>query len=246
MSLKMRLINRVQDYLGRRNFIIDRPALPDVHPLDLLAVMADRVTVPEPDFCVLQVGANDGQSVDPLGASLSRRQWRAVLVEPLPEPYSKLQAYHANHPHVTTVNCAVGDEDGQATIWRFEAGPDVPLKLTECASFNRTMLTRRIKNRPDLRKRIVGVEVPVFTVPSLMQQHGLPQIHLLQIDAEGYDYKIIHSALKAGIEPAIINFEHWHLTPEEKAQCAEELAQHGYDFSSIGRDTLAARQSILP
>jgi hypothetical protein len=66
------------------------------------------------------------------------------------------------------------------------------------------------------------------------------------VDAEGYDYRIIRSAFAAGVVPSIINFESWHLNVREKQQCAEELRDRGYQFATIGRDTVAAHRSILP
>jgi FkbM family methyltransferase len=246
MAFKSWAINAVQGFLHKRNFVIHRLPLPDLNSLDIVSLLAARVAVPPEQFCVLQIGANDGQYVDPIYPLLKKNPWRAVRVEPLPEPFAKLKALHEGDQRVMPVNCAVAETDGEATIYRFENHPDVPLSLTVCASFDRRLLLRQVKHRPSLRKHVVGVKVPAYTVATLMGRCSLPRIDLLQVDAEGYDYRLIRTAFAAGVLPAIINFESWHLPVDEKRQCAQELADRGYNFATVGRDTVAAHQSILP
>lgn len=245
MSFKLWLINTIQGYLNQRNFVIQRLPLPDLNPLDIVAILSARISIPADEFCVLQVGANDGQYVDPIYHLLREHPWRAVLVEPLPEPFAKLRQLHRDRPNIIPVNCAVAEIDGQATMYRFENLPGIPSDITGLASFDRDMLERQFKHKPFLRKHIIETQVPAWTIRTLMQQYNLPRLNLLQVDAEGRDYRIIHSALEAGITPSIIQFESWHLSPQEKRSCAEELRDRGYQYVTIGPDTIAAHTSDL-
>lgn len=90
-----------------------------------------------------------------------------------------------------------------------------------------------------LEQHVEPVCVPVLTVPSLLRKHNLDRCDLLQVDTEGHDCRIVQSAIKAGLRPAIINYEFIHTPPEERARCKRLLAEHGYAFLDVGRDTLA-------
>ena len=73
--------------------------------------------------CVIQVGANDGIMCDPLRRFFvhgMNQKIRAVLVEPIPFYYTKLQTLYAEDPNITVLNVACGASRGRAPLYFIE------------------------------------------------------------------------------------------------------------------------------
>jgi hypothetical protein len=90
------------------------------------------------------------------------------------------------------------------------------------------------------------VRVSMLTLHSLLRKHGIDRISLLQVDTEGSECRIVLAALREGLRPEIINYEYIHADPRQRLKCKRLLAECGYDFIDVGRDTLAVRQSKAP
>ena len=94
-----------------------------------------------------------------------------------------------------------------------------------------------------LEKDIIADKVPCISFMDLIKKEGISKLHLLQIDAEGYDVEIINSIDFTIIKPAIINFEHrwqYNLVPEiELFSVFKTLIAHGYKINLDGNDALA-------
>jgi hypothetical protein len=83
-----------------------------------------------------------------------------------------------------------------------------------------------------------------------MRKYRLETVDVLQIDTEGYDFKILSQFLDAGIEPAVINFESFHLSKDERNGSRRMLTERGYgflDYGAVGSnmDTLAVKHELL-
>jgi hypothetical protein len=78
----------------------------------------------------------------------------------------------------------------------------------------------------------------VTTLPSLLEKHSIKDVTLLQVDTEGYDYRVVKSALEAGIRPKLINYEHVHLNQADRLACKLMLYNAGYRFAEVVTDTL--------
>src|SRR5262249_5189460 len=74
-------------------------------------------TKPKPFF--LQIEGFDGVSFDPLRQQIVDKALSGIIVEPVPQHFEKLKALYVGSTNITTVNCAIGPEDGERTIWRF-------------------------------------------------------------------------------------------------------------------------------
>jgi FkbM family methyltransferase len=187
----------------------------------------------------LQIGANDGVLNDPIRNLVIQHRLPGLLVEPLPDIFARLQENYAGQPGITFEQCAVGEVDGDSTLYRVRPDPGLPDWLRGIASFDRNHLTSRKFGFPDLERHVEPVKIAVLTLPSLLNKHGIAEVDLLQIDTEGHDCHIVRSAIQAGLRPAIINYEFIHTRPDDRAACKRLLADHGYSFIDVGRDTLA-------
>lgn len=196
----------------------------------------------------VQIGANDGVMNDPIRQLVLRYRLPGLLVEPIPDRFVRLKENYAGQPGVEFEQCAVGEHDGEATIYRVRPTPELPEWLQGLASFDRRHLSSRKFGFKDLDRHVEGLRVPVLSVQSLLRKHDFDSCDLLQIDTEGYDCRLVQLAIRAGLRPSIINYEFIHAQPEERARCKRLLAEHGYAFLDIGRDTLALQEmeEILP
>src|SRR5262249_29486061 len=95
----------------------------------------------------------------------------------------------------------------------------------------------------DVDWHVESIQVPVLALPSLLKKHSIREVSLLQIDTEGFDCRIVESALRCGLRPMIINYEFIHTDPSERARCKRMLMENDYRFIDVGRDTLAVRHA---
>ncbi len=205
-------------------------------PLLKIAVEAHLLNHPPPAF--LQIGANDGIRSDPLHELILAHHMPGLLVEPLPDIFATLCETYSGEAQLRFEQCAIGEKDGTVTMFRFRHDAAVPDWAHGMASFSRKHLAK-FANLQEHQEAIEPVAVPCLTVRSLLAKHDFPDVDLLQIDTEGFDYTVIREALNAGLRPALINYENEHLSPTDHAACHALIASAGYDFVDYGKNTLA-------
>jgi len=213
---------------------------------DLLSILVETHFRSTPPRSLIQIGANDGITNDPVDALIRRHALLAVRVEPLPEPFAKLQARHAGDANVRTVQAAVDAVDGDRPIWRVEAPGDQHVRLSTIASFDRSVIEKHHARYSSRGGRLVEQLVRVISPSSLVREF-LPEaagIDILQVDAEGYDAVIVRLFLDAGLRPHLINYEHNNLRGDDDAECLARLRSSGYLLARYGRDTVAMRSSV--
>lgn len=211
------------------------------NPFEVLPlVVASRIASGLP-MRLLQIGANDGVRNDPVRPLVIRHKLPALLVEPLPDLFERLQANYTGQPDIALERCAIGEKSGKGTIYRVRPDPDLPEWLQGIASFDRSHLSSAKFGVRDLEQRVEAVEVPVMTIPELLDKHHFTDCDLLQVDTEGFDTQIVHWALDAGLRPAVIHYEFVHTSPDLRVRCKMRLVELGYEFIDVGRDTLAVR-----
>lgn len=209
--------------------------------IPLLTVLIEYCTLADGKGAIIQIGANDGVMEDPVRKSIVGLGLPALLVEPLPYMFEQLQKNYATQPGIRFENVAVGDKNGEATIYRIDpTATHFPEWVHMLASFDKTVITKH----GDYDGRIQAVPVPVVTVGELLRRHpDLGPITALQIDTEGHDFVVVKSAVEAGCLPKIIHYEHRHLSFDDQIACRDLLAKHGYTFCFIDWDTLAFRSN---
>jgi FkbM family methyltransferase len=198
--------------------------------------------------------ATDGVSFDPLRRHIVENDLPGLIVEPVPLYFDKLKALYAGSAKVRPINCAVAEENGERTIWGFnplavERGL-LPPHFGGIVSFvMEDLLNNGIlaASAPDeetmkvLRSQVCGVAVQCRTLETLLAEQKVERVDILQIDTEGYDYVVLKLFDFARYQPAIIHYEHQHLS-EADAKAAEALLKsHGYRFKRNTFDTLAVR-----
>ena len=204
---------------------------------------------------VLQLGANDGKTYDPLYAHMSTHAVTGLLVEPLHDVFLRLQSNYQHNPNIQCANVAIEENDGDVTFYRIR--PDLVLpgneyKASSGSSFYRTDVIENVKNRlPPKRKNVLKyisndpneyieeVRVKALTLATLCKQYAVGQIDFVLIDCQGFDYQILKQFDFTKFSPDIINYEHCLLNASDLKKSRELLVQNGYQYFVHGGDTCA-------
>jgi FkbM family methyltransferase len=228
----------------------------------VLAWLATR-----PSFCIVQIGANKGNTPedplyrflrDNLQESPPERRDRSlvVLVEPVVEYFDRLREEYAGLPCVEFDNVAIAETEGTRDFHRMAADPvahGYPAWLSGLGSLRADRMTdlwngyEREHGREeyeDMRRfyleHSIVEPVSCITFQDLVDRHAIEAIDLLQIDAEGYDYRILETIDFSCIRPSFINYERV-LLEDDEAACRQMLKDSGYALTDWGQDTLCVR-----
>jgi FkbM family methyltransferase len=210
-----------------------------LHPDLDMVISQYRVTHPQISF--LQVGAFDGISADPIYPLLEKHRLHGILVEPQRDAFERLKMNYAHfEPEAfLLVNAAIGAHDGTAVLYRIKPDAPGPSWLPGIASFDRAVVMKHSAVVPNLESFIRSEEVRCMTFATLFKETGIQRIDLLMIDAEGYDVEILRLFDIPSHKPAIIHFEHKHLSVADHQQSLGTLVDLGYKFVISGENTLA-------
>lgn len=196
---------------------------------------------------VIQVGANDGQTSDSINTFIKNGNFNSYHIEPIPVTYEKLARFYSDTENAVTINAAISDDDGIATIfsvknqgrWLDNAW------ASQLASFDREHLIRCGINHDEIE----AVEVPSITFSTLLRKHSIHEVDILVVDVEGFDAHIVKMALNSGILPKCIYFEFVQflhiLSQDEVDSFYNLLSEHGYRWAHDRINTLALHESFV-
>jgi len=114
-------------------------------------------------FTVIQVGANDGITHDPIHKYIKRDKWQGVTLEPQPDVYNQyLKKIYHNNEGLETLCAAIGEKDGYQKLYKVAFSK--MRWATGLASFERQNLQKAFENGyVKLNCDKYGVEYPSST-----------------------------------------------------------------------------------
>lgn len=186
---------------------------------------------------VIQVGAHDGVSLDPVSQLIRNGKWKGVLLEPQPEIFDRLRRNHSGD-RFCLENAAIASKDGFITLYTIN-GDGLPDHATMLASSNRKAVE---KNGHGYTGKIKRVVCRAMSVKSLLEKYNVKELTLLQVDAEGMDASIVLMFLRH-IRPSVIHFEHAICNPVRLWFLIAALLILGYKVERHGIDTLCIRST---
>jgi FkbM family methyltransferase len=221
-----------------------RRTLPRPRPDDPIGEVIFEFGRAYPEATFLQIGANDGEGMDPLHEEVRARRWRGVLVEPVPYVFERLRATYGSNRRMILENVAIAPEPGTRTLYHLapaERGAPVPTWYDKIGSFEREVVLKHRPAIPDFDRRLATLEVPCVTVDELCRKHGVTALDLVQIDTEGFDFEIIKLVDLDRLAPRLLMYEHLHFDGRTRSACSEHMRRHGYEELSSTTDTLCLR-----
>lgn len=215
------LKDAVWRYLAR-SYKANGRAIDGSNAIDIFAVLVRHLFAAAPPF-VIQIGANDGKTADPL-CGLITPEWRGLLVEPHPEAFAQLQKTYQGFSKLKLVQCAVTERSEMVT-------------LQLCKNTVESTITR-----VDVKGLAGSVNVQGQTLKSLLQDQAINRADIVVVDTEGYDYKIVKQMFDIrGFRPTVLQFEHTLMEPHQYDELLKLMTQNNYRFSQVGVDTVATQ-----
>jgi FkbM family methyltransferase len=246
-SLSTEMINRLLKRLARKagfvvastghrsSSFIDRP--PET-AFDLVLLQ----TFPNLDgLRFIQIGANDGQRVDPLLPYLEKYAWSGLLFEPLKENFAALSRRHTGNQRLTLRHAAVDTVAGRRTLYDVDrrTHPGLPDWAYGLASFDRDRVANALRELGLDSPAIIEETVETCAWSEVWRDFGAARCDLLVLDTEGYDLTLLRSAGLAEHRPRLIHFEHAFVSGAERLAFYGELLALGYELATDGPDTTA-------
>jgi FkbM family methyltransferase len=200
--------------------------------------------VAEPVF--VKVGANDGITGDPVSdVLLANEKWKGLLIEPVPVIFDKLRKNFSDSHRYILEQVAIGSHSGKATFYyvdrkAIDSLPDLPFWYDQLGSFDRDHILKHFDGA--LAPFILACSVEVRPLPEVLKKNGIRDVHLLHIDAEGYDYEVLKTIDLSSAAPAAILLEHQNLSAGDKIELVQLLRRHGYSVDDCGGDFFAVHK----
>lgn len=216
-----------------------------------LAVASLAAASPNGKLNVVQVGANNGVTGDPVHELILAHAGRALLVEPQAMLIDSLRSNYAEFAgELHIVNQAIGAVGDQLILHTLREDL-VPLYQqrvgrhpSAIASFDAAYVRQKIGERLELsdaeaEAAMLATSVPATRLDRLMAEHGFARVDLLQVDCEGYDWRVLETL--GDVRPKIINFESFNLSRSDWAAWVEWAGGNGYGFVQGHMDCLAIK-----
>lgn len=175
--------------------------------------------------------------------------WRKVFVEPMPTAFAQLKNNVAKWPNSQAINVAVSDGNKQEAVTQLfcleealhdgwentiptwlrslpDGHPDKQLFKTwanQVCSLN----SQHVRNHFPAEPQAV-INVTALSFSRLVSKYNLRNVHVLLIDTESYDFKVLRQMALVGFRPLLIVWEHVHISKEEQLAALEFVRSHCY------------------
>lgn len=176
------------------------------------------------DIFFLEIGAFDGKSFDGLYKYTHNNNWTGIFVEPINEYFQQLQLNFQNIEKKVFENSAITDENKQYEIKR--------LKLDKKWAKGSSSL---VDNDNNNKHSYFTETINGITFDTLVDKYKIERIDVLQIDTEGYDYRILKQIIPKFL-PKYIKVEQRHLSYMDKKKIKNLLTECNYEFNREGLD----------
>jgi FkbM family methyltransferase len=195
---------------------------------------------------VVKIGAYDGITDDPFSDLLfANTSWRGLLIEPVPYCFDRLRANFQDSQRFSFEQVAIGTPVGEGTFYYVDAKaiqkiPGLPTWFDQLGSFDRNHIMKHLDGT--LEPFIIESKVQVCPLSDVLMRNGIQDVHLLHVDTEGHDYKVLKTLDFAKHAPLSIFVEHKHLSDSEKTDMLNFLQVHGYSIGDCGEDYFALNE----
>lgn len=241
------LKNFVQGSLAKLGYQLQRvkPPLPFVEQIDVFSYcMTELVEHTPRKLRVLQIGANDGMRADPVFRFISEYQLDAYLLEPVPTTFELLRKNYAAFPNAKLFCVALSEATGSLEMFvpseRLLAKDP---KVSGLCSANRKLLISELNGQghTGADNEVRPIVVPTYSASDFLADQDIDQIDIIQIDTEGYDWRILSQFDLDSLGTSLVNMEFFHLTPDEQRSCLTRFGSLGFKIAHVLGDLVAYR-----
>jgi FkbM family methyltransferase len=214
-------------------------------------LVATAVAIRPRGLRVLQVGACDGVSFDPIFSALAGTSAEIILVEPNSAAVDRLRRAYAGTPNVTIVQAAIlqGEGTSEATLYRFsdeligvypDFGGTSSLSYGHMEkAFERSR--HRFGSDVELADNVIEEQVQAMSPRQILKKLNMNDVDILVIDVESMDWIVLEGFLNAELRPKLIQFESRFLLANHIEAALIRLHSLGYILRDARGDTIAIR-----
>jgi FkbM family methyltransferase len=206
-----------------------------------IKMILDKYSSFNPNPFFVTVGANEGILNDHFSPFIFDKGWKGLLIEPVGKTFENLKENFKNVAGLQFLQVGVSDEEGTLPIYKF-ADDIEGSQYHQLFSFEKKQLL--ILDVPEdwKQNKIVEELVPIYTLSQIFNKQGIEKLDLLQIDTEGFDYKVLLGLDFSDFKPDIVVYEHVHLKWDVYFESIKYMRKAGYLIYADKNDTLA----VLP
>ena len=206
------------------------------------------------NFFVVQIGAHDGITVDPIFENVKTKGWSGLFVEPVDYLFKRLKENYKDFDNLLFENSVIYSKTGYVDFYQYpeESESDKDFPFGSCMGSVLPAFDSVAHNK--LKYSASKKQYFAMTFNDLIIKHKVKDIDLLQIDTEGYDGELICSIDFNLIRPKFIRYEDKHtdnvykkkLTNVSSRDTIEYLIKNNYSVSDIdnGYDRLCVCNKV--
>ena len=213
-------------------------------PEDPLKVRLRKLLARKRGVFFIQIGSNDGVQGDPIHDLIKKgRDWRGILIEPVPFVFQRLRKNYGESDRITFENVAIGTRrESRPFFYVAEEAKqlftgELPFWYDQLGSFAREHILKHLNGR--LEPYIISESVQCVPLEDVLNRNRVERIDLVHIDTEGFDYQVLRQIDFRRYRPAVVLFEHEHLSPSDAIEAERLLLEHGYSLAKYAGDTIA-------
>lgn len=246
-GLTTKLKSNIQRLANRVGYRIEKIRHEQAHTnMDVFSlVLRDYMRGGKRPF-VVQVGANDGNTADPVCRHIAEHRLPALLIEPQPPMFERLRETYREQPQVILEQALLADGSGERQLYMVRTdGPSLPPWCHQIASLDRDLVVGLLREHQatlslpaDVDSLVCSVAIPARSFDELFARHAITNVDVLVIDTMGFDFEILKLYPFHRTKPAIVSFEDTFLKPEDKVAAYRLLQDLGYGLAKAGVDTV--------
>lgn len=251
-----RILNR---FRGKKKYVKFKNPTKTSVALSYIDGFLDGVTSEREKIALVQIGAHDGSAFDPINVFVDSNRGRvdAGFVEPQPEVFELLKENKSSIPNARFLNALIVNGEKSIPLYRLKKEywgfykPDKGLPdhawPTAIASSDYEHVRARVerylskdsgvKNVSDVIEKL---EIPCMPLTEAIRTLGFERVDFLQVDAEGFDDKVIMSLDLNEFRPSAISYEYAHVSGGDYKEFVSFLMAQGYEIKRwSGTDEIA-------
>ena len=190
---------------------------------------------------LLQIGASDGSSADPvLPLIRTNPRWAFFLVEPRRALFDELARRHIKRENVIVHQAAIippADEEGIVSMYEYAEDEALPRWVRHVASIDQSIVQQHNTQRAEDHDQPLGTIVEVSAIgqhfDTAMQQMCCNSPDVVVCNMMGSEYLVVEAVLPHN--PRVICYNHNFMPQPLRKSVAKSLADAGYTRHFTGR-----------
>lgn len=182
----------------------------------------------------VEIGAHDGVTYSNTLYLERERGWSGVVVEPIPEVFTKLQ----ENRHCQCLNACIFKTDGTVYFRVLDGYSQMLSGIVD--EYDERHLERIERELREHGGQAREIEVQACTMSSLLTKYDLQTIDYLSIDVEGGEYEVLQGLDFGRVAVKVIGVENNY----RDARIPRLLTAKGYVFKAVAGDEFYVHSSL--